>query len=27
VGWTTIVVLAPHQRPGPGTAGFPASGL
>jgi phospholipase C len=26
-GWSTIVVLAPHQRPGPGTAGFPASGL
>jgi phospholipase C len=26
-GWTTIVVLGPHQRPDTGTAGFSASGL
>jgi phospholipase C len=27
VGWATIVVLGPHQRPDAGTAGFAASGL
>jgi hypothetical protein len=27
VGWTTVVVLGPHQQPDPGTAGFSRSGL